>query len=186
MDKTFETYIANFEKVEHKSFTGRLELEEFLNLLEIKCDCELAYARILQRIANYPFSALSNSPFEKAVDHIRTKASNKSTQLLELVENVKKDVHEPLKVALDEQTRRAHFVSSGGRNCIQQIQDAEETVTRMRDLYLKSIREAETAISNYEDKKRAGESARGGYRERLFHNLNAKITETEDRALHCE
>ena len=60
----FDNYLAKFEVAEHESFTGRLEIEEFLNLLEVKCDCELAYARILRKIANYRFVNLAETPFE--------------------------------------------------------------------------------------------------------------------------
>ena len=44
--------------------------------------------------------------------------------MLELVENVKKDVHEPLKSTLGEQTRKATQVSVHGRKCIAQMKDA--------------------------------------------------------------
>ena len=66
------------------------------------------------------------------------------------------------------------------------MKDAETSLKRLRDQYLRSIRDAEYAISNYEQKKKAGEPSRGAYRERLFHSVNAKIAETEERAKNCE
>ena len=125
MEDFFFAHHRTFENVEQVSAETRREVEEIVSLLELKCDCELSYARSLRKVGQFRLSNLLGTTFEPVVESIKNKALNKSSQQIELVESIRRDVLEPLRQSVLVQNREAKLASIEGKQSMKNMKEEE-------------------------------------------------------------
>ena len=187
MEDFFLMHQKSFDNVELVSLDTRREVEEIIGLLEMKCECEMSYARYLRKLGQYRLPHLTGSVFEPVVESIKNKALNKCFQQMEMVENMRRDVVEPLKQSIQTHGKEAKQAGTEGKQSMRFMKDAELHLKKLKNQYLKSAKEAEEAIRQYDDFKRNHQrETNPQQRDKLFYTMNSKTRACEEKAKGCE
>ncbi|CAI2383917.1 unnamed protein product [Moneuplotes crassus] len=160
------------------------EVKEFLNLLEVKIECEFKRAESLNRVSKFNLNYLKKTPFEPICKSIIKKAENEAYQTYELVESLKNVIYEPLKDKVKGFSDKIESLDDCFEDHFKKLKHAKEKLISIDSNYSHYSQQLSDILKKmgYDSIDRKSDF----FDDKLFYSLNSKMKTVDIRAKEVE